>query len=190
MLPIAVDVRAQRVVVVAQGRPGQQRYELVHAAGCERIALFAPDHGGWACNTEAHLRECLPDAADFAGARLVFIAGFPLEVAQPLAGAARRAGALVNVEDVNPLCDFHVPAIVRRGDLLISVSTGGKAPGLAQRLRSYLGEVFGPEWADRIARLGEARLQWRQEGLSKDEVISRSRAMIDHEAWLPEKPKP
>lgn len=190
MLPIAVDVRTARVVVVAQGRPGQQRYELVHAAGCERIALFAPDHGGWACETQAHLRECLPDPADFEGARIVFIAGFPLEVAQPLAEAARRAGALVNVEDVNTLCDFHVPAIVRRGDLLISVSTGGKAPGVAQRLRAYLGEMFGPEWESRIARLGEARLRWRSEGASKDEVIHRSRAMISDEGWLPDKGQP
>ncbi len=57
---------------------------------------------------------------------------------------------LVNVEDVLPLCDFHVPAVVRRGDLLLTASTGGAAPGLARALREWLAQNFGPEWTDRL----------------------------------------
>lgn len=190
MLPLAVDVQAQKVVVVARGQPGQQRYDLVRAAGCERIVLYAIDQDGWACNTEALLHERLPDAREFEGARLVFIAGLPREVAEPLAIAARRMGILVNVEDVMDLCDFHVPALVRRGDLVISVSTGGRSPGLAQRLRVYLSDLFGVEWEGRIRRLGDARAQWRRDGVEKDEVARRSAELIAQEGWLPERPAP
>lgn len=187
MLPLAIEVKSQKVVVVARGRPGQQRYDLVRAAGCERIVLYAIDQDGWACHAEALLHERLPDPKEFEGARLVFIAGLPRDVAEPLAVAARRMGILVNVEDVMDLCDFHVPALVRRGDLVISVSTGGRSPGLAQRLRAYLSELFGPEWEERIRRLGDARAQWRQDGVEKDEVVRRSAEMIEQEKWLPER---
>lgn len=188
MLPLALDIQHQKIVVVARGRAGQQRYELVHASGCERIVLFCDE--AWACEAQAHLYQRLPEPAELAGARVVFIAGHAREIAEPLARAARAAGALVNVEDVIDLCDFHVPAIVRRGDLLISVSTGGRAPGLAQRLRAHLSSVFGPEWETRVRRLGDARAQWRSEGVSKDEVAQRAAEMISREAWLPERSVP
>lgn len=185
MLPLALDIHHQKIIVVARGRPGQQRYELVHASGCERIVLYADEP--WACETQALLYQRLPEAAELDGARVVFIAGFPREVAEPLAIAARARGILVNVEDVMDLCDFHVPAIVRRGDLLISISTGGRAPGLAQRLRAHLSSLFGPEWETRVRRLGDARAQWRSEGIGKDEVAQRASEMIAREAWFPER---
>lgn len=190
MLPLALDVQVQKTVVIARGRPGEQRYALLHAAGCERIVLYNDLAEAWACNAEALLYQRLPEPEELAGARVVFIAGVPLEIAEPLANAARATGALVNVEDVLPLCDFHVPAIVRRGDLLISVSTGGRAPGLAQRLRAYLAQIFGTEWETRVRRLGDARLQWRDEGASKEEVIQRSADMIAREGWLPSRDTP
>ena len=80
--------------------------------------------------------------------------GVSVDLARELAARARRLKVLVNVEDVLPLCDFHVPAIVRRGELLLTASTGGQVPGLARRLREALAEQFGPEWTSfPIARL-------------------------------------
>ena len=52
------------------------------------------------------------------------------EISAALAGRARAQGILVNVEDEPLLCDFHVPATVRRGDLLLTVSSAGRSPGL------------------------------------------------------------
>ena len=72
-----------------------------------------------------------PDASDDdpGPLQLLFVAGLPEGEARHLAGRARALGVLVNVEDVLPLCDFHVPAMVRRGDLLLTASTGGAVPG-------------------------------------------------------------
>jgi precorrin-2 dehydrogenase/sirohydrochlorin ferrochelatase len=187
VLPIAIDVSKERIVIVGRGRPGQQRYELARASGCERIALFAIDQDGWACYAEAHVIERLPEPSEFAGARIVFIAGLERDISETLAKHARAAGALVNVEDVMDLCEFHVPAIVRRGDLLVAVSTGGQVPGLAQRLKSYIGSIIGVEWEARVRTLAEARASWRRDGVPKDDVIRRTAELIEREKWLPER---
>ena len=79
-----------------------------------------------------------------------------------LAALARSERVLVNVEDRPALCDFHSVAEVRRGDLLLTVSTGGASPGLAARIRARLAAEFGPEWAERVALLRGHRAAWRQ----------------------------
>ncbi|HUD53327.1 precorrin-2 dehydrogenase/sirohydrochlorin ferrochelatase family protein, partial [Parvibaculum sp.] len=87
--------------------------------------------------------------------------------------------------DVKALCDFHVPSTVRRGDLLLTVSTGGKSPGLARRLRRYLEDLFDPDWAGRLQDLAERRDAWREEGLDMSEIGRRTEAHIDEKGWLP-----
>ena len=172
-------------MIVGRGRPGQQRYEFVRAAGCERIVLFAVDQDGWACHAEALVHERMPEPADFLEARIVFIAGMPIEISSELASQARAAGALVNVEDITELCEFHVPAVVRREDLLIAVSTGGKAPGLAQVLKRFLETIIGAEWGARVQLIADARTRWRREGVPKEEIVRQTSELIDRENWLP-----
>src|SRR6266508_2972476 len=72
---------------------------------------------------------------------------------------ARARGVLVNLVDDTDHCDFAAPAVVRRGELVIAVSTGGRSPALASRLRRLLEERFGPEWEELSALLGEVREQ-------------------------------
>jgi precorrin-2 dehydrogenase/sirohydrochlorin ferrochelatase len=148
------------------------------AALTRRTALLAE------AGVEARLLS--PDASDavLAPLQILFVAGLPEGEARLLAGRARALGVLVNVEDVPPLCDFHVPAMVRRGDLLITASTGGAVPGLARRLREWLDAAFGPEWADRLATLAAERARWRSAGLSPTEVSQKVRALVDEKGWL------
>src|SRR5262249_60100697 len=91
-------------------------------------------------------------------------AGLRDEEAADLAALARRERVLVNVEDRPLLCDFHSVAAVHRGDLLLTVSTGGASPGLAARIRARLAAEFGPEWAERVALLRAQRDGWRRNG--------------------------
>ena len=124
-----------------------------------------------------------PDEA-LTGLNLLFVAGLPEGESRALAARARALGVLVNVEDVLPLCDFHVPAIVRRGDLLLAISTGGQVPGLSRRLREALSDQFGPEWTTRLRDLAKARARWRSEGMSMAEVSQMVRAHVEREGWL------
>jgi precorrin-2 dehydrogenase/sirohydrochlorin ferrochelatase len=138
---------------------------------------------------EAGLKaELLPADADdsrLAGLKLLFVAGLDTDRAISIASRARALGVLVNVEDEQELCDFHVPAIVRRGDLVLTVSTGGRAPGLARRLREWLEQQFGQEWQGRLKSLSEARSNWRADGIPPAEVSRRTSALIAERGWLP-----
>ncbi len=91
---------------------------------------------------------------------------------------------MVNVEDVPGLCDFHVPANVRRGELVFTVSTCGRAPGLARRLREWLEDAFGPEWSGRLDDVSVARAAWRSKGLAPSEVSERTRSFVAEKGWL------
>jgi len=66
---------------------------------------------------------------------------------------------LANVVDDPPRCDFYYPAVVRRGALQIAISTDGKSPALAQRLRRQFEQKFGPDYQDWVEELGRQR-QW------------------------------
>jgi precorrin-2 dehydrogenase/sirohydrochlorin ferrochelatase len=167
MLPIVLNPVSLKVGLAGQGELCDRRAALLADAGVEVRRL--PD----------------PVLDDVLGSlQLLFVAGMPEGEARELAARARRAGVLVNVEDVMPLCDFHVPAIVRRGDLLLTASTGGQVPGLARALRESLAEEYGPEWTTRLKELSLARAKWRSEGLSPAEVSQQVRAMISAMGWL------
>src|SRR5262249_39684142 len=122
--------------------------------------------------------------SDLRGLKLLFVAGLDAAEAAPLAREARRLGILVNVEDMPALCDFHVPALVRRGDLVLAISTAGKAPAIAKLLREWLDARFGPEWARYLERAGNARVAWRAEGLPSAELARRTRKLAAEEGWL------
>ena len=70
---------------------------------------------------------------------------------------AQSRGVLCNAVDEPQRCDFYFPAVVRRGELQIAISTGGLSPALAQRLRKELEQQFGPEWEEWVAQLGRTR---------------------------------
>jgi len=74
-----------------------------------------------------------------------------------IATAARAAGALVNVVDDIPRCDWAAPAVVRRGELLLAIGTGGASPALAKKIRSRLEAQYGAEWAEVLRVLREVR---------------------------------
>jgi siroheme synthase-like protein len=96
-----------------------------------------------------------------------------------IAADARAAGVLVNVMDDVPNCDFAAPAIVRRGDLVVAVGTGGRAPALASRLRAELGERFGPEWSELLDLVGQVRTATFGELPDLEDRSRRWRAALD-----------
>jgi precorrin-2 dehydrogenase/sirohydrochlorin ferrochelatase len=79
------------------------------------------------------------------------------EVRDEIAREARARGVLVNVMDDIPNCDFAAPAVVRRGELLLAIGTGGASPTLAKRLREDLAERYGEHWGELVAVLREVR---------------------------------
>jgi len=163
LLPVMIVGSRARVGVIGRGDGLNRRLDLLAKAGIEGQTLTADS------------------PHQFSGLTLLFIAGLDEQQSAVLAQAARSAGVLVNVEDMPGLCDFYVPAQVRRGDLVLAISTSGRSPGLARILREHLETLFGPEWDGILENVASARQQWRLEGLGPDEVSRRTRAMLADE---------
>jgi precorrin-2 dehydrogenase/sirohydrochlorin ferrochelatase len=185
MYPILLDPAHVRAVVVGGGRGAVRRIAGLETAGISHIRVFAPEPDAEiAAKAGERLVARLPGAEDLGGANLVLVAGLEDGAAEAIATAARGAGIAVNVEDRPALCDFHLPATLRRGDLLLTASTGGRSPGLARAVRDHLDGVFGPQWAGRLDALAEARQGWRAAGADSPTVARRTQEWIDREGWL------
>jgi len=165
VLPIALDPTTVRVGLAGKGEGLERRRRLLAEGGVERPVAVA-------------------EGTTLEGLSLLFVAGLDRASSAALVERARVAGVLVNVEDVPDLCNFHVPAILRRGDLAFTVSTNSKAPGLSRLLREALGRLFGPEWEERTNTIAAERAAWRQQGLAPDAVSQRVRDLVHGEGWL------
>lgn len=186
MLPLVLDVARLPLMLVGNGTAALRRLRLLDEAGAADLVVHAeaaaPDLADAAGN---RLVRRLPDAAEIATARLVFIAGMDPARRTALAAEARKAGVLVHVEDEPALCDVHAPAVLRRGDLLIAVSTGGASPALAGHLKRFLGGLFGPEWQRHLADLAALRRTWRATGIDPVTVMRWTEEWVSRQDWLP-----
>jgi precorrin-2 dehydrogenase/sirohydrochlorin ferrochelatase len=185
MLPVSLDIARLPVVLVGRGEPVLKRLALLDAGGAGALVVFSDDPpAGLAGLAGDRLRRRLPEARDFAGARLVLIAGLDLDRATAIAGAACDQGALVNVEDRTALCDVQMPAVVRRGALTVAISTGGRSPGLARLLKGVAERLLDARWGRWLDELASQRARWRAAGLAMAEVSRRSAAYVRAQGWL------
>jgi precorrin-2 dehydrogenase/sirohydrochlorin ferrochelatase len=185
MIPLALDPKFVRVAVAGNGALALRRLLALRAAGAKEAVLFAdaptPD---LAAAAGAHLKHHMPGAAALADLHVLWIVDVEPARAAELADLARSLRVLVNVEDVPAYCDFHSVAEVRRGDLLLTISTGGAAPGLAGSIRRALENCFGPEWAERVSEIAELRRGWRADGVAMPEAARRIDRLVAARCWL------
>ena len=99
------------------------------------------------------------DTSDLEGSFLVIAATNSRDLNAAIFREAGRRKILCNVVDDPEYCDFYYPAVVRRGDLQIAISTNGQSPALAQRIRRELEIQFGPEYGEWLNELGQVRQQ-------------------------------
>ena len=168
LYPVALSVRGRRCLVVGGGNVGTRRASSLMEAGAA-VTVVSPEATGqireWAAEGMlTFLAESFtPEHLD--GAFLVIAATENPAVNAAVRDAAREKGVLLNLaapaevddEDESDAGDFATMATVRRGDLLLSVTTGGAGPALSARLRRELEARFGPEWGEYVALLGKMR---------------------------------
>ncbi|MDX2145516.1 MAG: siroheme synthase [Rhodospirillaceae bacterium] len=177
MYPIMLNVSDLTTFVVGADAAAADRAAVLAEHGARRIVRF---------------EGTLPTAADFAAhaPRLVFVTSISNADKAAVRDLATAAGALVHVQDDIPRCDFHLPARLRRGKLLVTVSTDGAVAGLSRLVRDYLAHaVFGVEWAARVDELAQARRVWKSRGLTMNTLFE---AIADHvtgRGWLPRRPQ-
>lgn len=185
MLPVSLDLARLRVVLVGDGAPGLRRLALLQEADAGKLTVFAPRPSAeWLMMAGPRFAGEPPKRSDFTGAAVVFLAGLDDALTAELAEVARAAGALVHAEDRLDLTDLHIPAVVRRGDLTLAVSTNGQSPALARLLKRHLAALFGPVWSLRVREIGAWRRRWRADGLAPTAIAARTEDLVEARAWL------
>jgi uroporphyrin-III C-methyltransferase/precorrin-2 dehydrogenase/sirohydrochlorin ferrochelatase len=135
-LPLFFDLAGRRVVVVGEGAAADRRADLVRSAGADVQRIVSPT----------------VQTSDFRGAVAAFVATGDADRDAAAQRAAKSIGVPVNVADRPALCDFILPAIVDRDEIVVAISTGGASPTLATILRGRI-EAALPERLGAVARL-------------------------------------
>jgi len=172
LFPIYVRLRGRRVLVVGGGKVAEGKILglLDTAATIQVVALEASQRvREWATSGRLALAERGFQTSDLEGVLLAVVAAAAAPVRERVFAEARARGILVNVVDVPGQCDFFYPAVVRRGDLQIAISTSGQSPSLAQRLRQQLEGQLGEGYASWVAELGETRRRVLGSDLSRQQ---------------------
>lgn len=160
LFPIFVKLQGRLVLVVGGGEIAAGKIEGLLRAGA-KVRVIAPEvHASLAEPIRDRKIEWVPrkfHVQDLAGATLVIAATSAPGVNALVYREAEACGILCNAVDDIENCHFYYGSIVQRGDLQIAISTNGKSPALAQRLRQELEQQFGPEYEVWLEWLGAAR---------------------------------
>jgi siroheme synthase-like protein len=160
--PVSLELGGHRVAVIGADAVAHGKVDALLVAGAE-VTVVATGPSAELARLERDPRVTLHRRAwqpeDLDGATLCVAASDDPEERAAIYAAGRERGVLMNVMDDIPHCDFAAPAVVRRGDLAVAVSTGGRSPALARRLRIELEHRFGPEWTTVMEVLGEVRAE-------------------------------
>ena len=165
--PVLLELADRRCVMVGGGMVAERRVDGLLAAGA-RVRVISPRTtrtlAALAAEGRIELESRGYREGDLAGADLAFVATDAGEVNAAVAREARERGLWVNAADDPTHCTFILPALVRRGDLTVAVSTGGSSPALARAIREELEAYLTAEYATLAAIAAEARRELRAAG--------------------------
>jgi precorrin-2 dehydrogenase / sirohydrochlorin ferrochelatase len=151
-----LDLRGKDCLVVGGGRVATEK---VHGLlDCEaKVTVVAPQVDDDLRRLPVRVERREFRRSDVVGRFLVIAATNIRSVNAEVSDVAGERSTLCNVADDPELCSFILPAIVRRDPIVVGVSTGGASPALAQRLRSEIAGLVGPEHAELARRLRSLR---------------------------------
>jgi precorrin-2 dehydrogenase/sirohydrochlorin ferrochelatase len=160
LFPMFMKLEGRRCLVVGAGTIGEPKISSLIASGASTrvIALKATAAvAEWAREGSITWEVRAFNFADLDGVFIVIAATNSRELNAAIFNEARQRSILCNVVDDPEYCDFYYPAVVRRGDLQLAISTNGQSPALAQRIRRELEIQFGPEYGEWLEQLGKIR---------------------------------
>jgi precorrin-2 dehydrogenase len=185
LFPMFLKLEGRQCLVVGAGRVGEPKIGGLLETGA-RIRVVALDASPavreWARAGKIELELRAFCADDLDGAFLAIVATNSHTLNERVYDEAQRRGVPCNVVDVPDLCDFFYPAVVRRGDLQIAISTAGQSPSLAQIIRKQLEKQFGPGYASWVAELGATRKLILASDLDKERKLDLLHSLASREA--------
>ena len=166
--PIFLNIKGRKCVVVGGGQVALRKVnalikhganvEVISAAPCQELGELA-DMG------EVHILSRDYAQGDLVGAIIAIAATDNGKTNEEVAREAKGRGTLINVVDDPHSSDFIVPSYLSRGDVTIAVSTGGRSPALARKIRANLEKGFGTEYAPLALLVSEVRSELKRRGI-------------------------
>lgn len=158
--PINLDIKDKQCLVIGGGKIAERKVETLLSCGA-MVKIVSP-------KLTFHLQGLAGEkkithvargyqGGDLEGVFLVVACTDDPGVNTAVSGEAQRKNILCNIVDKPDLCNFTVPSMVVRGDLLITISTAGRSPALAKKLRQELEDAYGREYADFLRIMGAVR---------------------------------
>jgi precorrin-2 dehydrogenase / sirohydrochlorin ferrochelatase len=192
--PIFADLKDKKTVVVGAGNVGQRKIENLLKHGAKVSVVSREVTSGLSRLMKERKITYLGrefHEEDLNGAFLVIAATDDPSLNHSVSASARKKGILVNAVDQPVDCTFIVPSILMRGDLVIAISTSGRSPALAKRIREDLENRYGLEYQAFLVLLGKLREEVLKKGFSQKEnkaiferiVHSPILEMIRNEEW-------
>lgn len=180
--PVFLDIADKPVVVIGGGTIAEQKLTGLLDAGAN-VTVISPELNeqveAWRReNKLLHIkREYEP--GDIDGYELVFVATDSREENEKVWAEGRQRKIWVNAVDDIPNCDFIMPGIIRKGDLTLAISTAGKSPAIARKVREDLEEFLTDDDAALLDLAGEIRTQIRAKGLDAQNCLHCRRDNLD-----------
>ena len=158
--PIHLDIKNRHCLVVGGGAVGTRKVNTLLECGA-RVRVVSPEPTRQLTKLASEgaitLARRAYRSADLDGAFLVIGATDDESLNQQISNDAALTNTLCNIADRPEVCNFILPSIVQRGDLVITISTSGKSPALAKKLRQKLETQFGQEYAEFLLLMGAIR---------------------------------
>lgn len=180
--PIFLDIKCKPCVVIGGGKVAERKVLSLLDAGA-KVCVISPDatQGIKRLSQRKKLRlvQRHYESGDLKGAFLAYSATNNSSVNRMVFKEAQKKVVLLNVVDVPELCNFIVPSVVERGDLLIAISTSGKSPAMAKKIRQKLEREFGKEYAVFLKIMGIIRKGLLKKGMESDKNKKIFERLID-----------
>jgi precorrin-2 dehydrogenase/sirohydrochlorin ferrochelatase len=167
--PINLNLEGRSCLVVGAGRIGLRKTEQLLATGA-RVTVVAPEVVGDFAALPVTIHQRAFELTDLDGQRLVITATGNRELDQLIYDTCEERGIWINSADDPERCAFTLPAVVRRGDLMVTVSTGGNSPALSSWMRQKLEALVGPEFEEVVNELAQERVLIHADGRSTEDI--------------------
>lgn len=186
LFPMFMKLTGKQCLVVGAGKVGGPKIAglIDTGAGVHVVAIAATEQvREWAQTGKVKLELRSFSKSDLDGKFLAVAATASPTLNQLVYREAQQRGVLCNVVDVPDLCNFYYPAVVRRGDLQIAISTAGQSPSLAQKIRQQLERQFGEGYGAWVQQLGETRSLILASDLDKETKLELLHSLASREAF-------
>jgi len=167
-LPISVEMKGRPCLVVGGGAVAERKIAALIENG-SKVTVISPDVteniARWSKQSLLNLFARRYRAGDTVGFRIVFAATDDPDLNDAVYRECGNSGSLINSADDPDHCDFILPSVLRRGDLTVAVSTGGRSPALARTIREELEFYFTAEYEALVKLAGEVRVALQERGI-------------------------